>query len=122
MKYLKFLCMNEDGIEIPDDIEKFIYDTFEIYDIRALVGKSNAVRFEIRPNEGKHYNPHVHASFAEYKISIDINTLEYKGNLPSNKKKKAIEWVKNNRDKLLHEWNDIVITKNLPLTQSKLND
>ncbi|MFG6318671.1 MAG: hypothetical protein K1W33_02250 [Clostridia bacterium] len=36
MKYLKFLCMNEDGIEIPDDIEKFIYDTFEIYEIRAL--------------------------------------------------------------------------------------
>ncbi len=112
--------MKEDNLDVPDDIEKFIYDTFEIYEIRARVGLDNAVKFEIRPNEGKHYNPHVHASYSGFTISVDINTLECRGNLPKNKQKNAVEWVKNNKDKLLNDWNNIVITKNLPLTKSNL--
>ena len=121
MSYLKFICKKEDGIEVPDEIERFLYDIFEVYEIRGQVGFDNAVKFEIRPNEGKHYNPHVHASYSGITISIDINTLECKGNLPKNKQKSAVKWIINNRDKLLNDWNNIVITKNLPLTKSNLN-
>lgn len=119
---IKYMCKRKYGILLPDEIENFLLDTFEIYEIRGCVGKDNSVTFEIRPNEGKHNNPHVHARYAEYKISIDIITLSYIGDLPNKKMKSAIMWVENNREKLLNDWKNINITAVLPNTKSLLDE
>lgn len=106
---------------IPVDICRFLTETFGIMEIRGIVGDWNSVKFEIRSKETPHNNPHVHASYGEYNVSIDILTLETTGNLPSKKKKSAIKWVEDNQDYLLNKWNTIAMSSKLPMTKSALD-
>jgi hypothetical protein len=108
------------GLDCPVDICEFLMETFLIIQIRANVGNWKGISFQIRSKETPHRNPHVHASYGEFNISIDINTLETKGNLPYKKQKDAKEWVEKNKEELLGKWNNINIKEYLPYMGSSL--
>ena len=106
----------------PADIRRFMTDVFEILNIRAQVDYVNGIKFIIHTNEANHSTPHVHAKYGKYEISISIETGEVLvGNLPAKNQKKAVEWVKNNRDKILNDWNDIAISAISVGTKSMLD-
>lgn len=107
-------------LDLPIEICEFLSETFAIMEIRGNVGEWNSVKFEIRSKETPHNNPHVHASYGEYNISIDIVSLETVGNLPSKKKKSSTKWVEDNREYLLNKWNEIAMSSKMPWTGSAL--
>jgi hypothetical protein len=46
----------------------------------------------------EHPPPHFHAIYAEHEELIEIETLEtYAGKIPNNKRKKVVNWAKNNK-------------------------
>ena len=108
--------------KIPVEIMDFACETFELYEIRGRVGSESGIKFEVRSKEGNHTIPHVHAAFGGYQISIsimDANVLA--GNLPRRQQRKAQEWVGKNREKLLNQWCNIHIDKEIPFMRSGLN-
>ena len=110
------------GMEIPEEIADFIFDCFEICEIRGRVGTNNGVIFHIRTNEGKHNIPHVHAAYGSHWVSIAISDARVlAGNLPHKQQSKAIYWVRDNREKLMEEWRTIVISGKLEMTKSILD-
>lgn len=111
-----------ESFKYPDEIRRFMTDVFEILNIRGQVDYVNGIKFTIHANETNHSSPHVHAKYGEYEISIAIETGEVLvGNLPAKNQKKAIEWVKNNKGKLLTEWNNIAISAISVGTKSMLS-
>ncbi len=87
----------------PKEIKDFIYELFELHEIRARVAVKNGISFNIYTQD--HNPPHVHIKYAEYEIKVSL--VDYsviKGNLPRKKQKEAIAWVKENQMKLLDEW------------------
>jgi len=102
----------------PSQIRTFFYTTFEAYEIRDRVGNNNNIKFYIYSND--HNPPHVHAIFNEYHILINLKTFKVDGNIPCKNKKIAVEWVKENIDKLNNDWNNINISSNYPLINSRL--
>lgn len=107
-------------LDVPTEISEFLINLFEIYEIRANVGNFKGVKFEIRTKETPHNKPHVHASYGEYNISVEIGTLKTKGRLPLKKQKYAVEWVKQHEEYLLGKWKDIALSAKLPYTNSLL--
>lgn len=106
---------------IPMEIVDFMNETFEILEIRGLVGETNGIKFIVHTNEGKHHNPHVHAKYGEYEVSIDILTGDILvENIPKKNCKIAVEWVLSHKDKLLTDWKNIVISEKSSLTKSGL--
>lgn len=108
-------------LNVPIEICEFLVEVFEIIEIRGNVGKWESIKFEVRSKKTPHNNPHIHASYGEYNISIDIITLETKGNLPMKKQKYAIAWVENNKEYLLNKWNEIAMSSKLPWTSSAID-
>lgn len=107
---------------ITSDIFEFIYDIFELYEIRGRVGNSDGIVFEVRTKEANHTIPHIHAQYGEYQISIAImDGTILSGNLPIKKQRKAMEWVMLNKDRLLGEWANIHINKVIPMVKSNLS-
>ena len=107
--------------DVPDAIVEFINNTFELYEIRARVGKENGIVFQVRSNEKNHAVPHVHASYGDYSISVSIETCEVlAGNLPPKNKKIAQKWIKENRDKLLNDWKNYALSATAHLTMSTI--
>ena len=51
-----------------------------------------------------HNPPHFHASYGEYKISIDILTGVISGKFPKRALKAVIEWYEIYKDVLLEDW------------------
>ena len=46
----------------------------------------------------EHPPPHFHAIYAEHEELIEIETLEtYTGKIPNNKRKKVVNWAKDNK-------------------------
>ena len=46
----------------------------------------------------EHPPPHFHALYAEFEELIEIETLEtYIGKIPNNKRKKVVNWAKDNK-------------------------
>lgn len=46
----------------------------------------------------EHPPPHFHAIYAEHEELIEIETLEtYAGKIPNNKRKKVVNWAKDNK-------------------------
>lgn len=108
--------------EEPKEIISFLDSIFEIYQIRARVGRQNGVVFEIRTNEQNHTLPHVHAAYGEYSISIDIMSGKIlAGNLPKKNQKAAVNWVCTHQDKLLNDWKNIAISAVSTMTETRLN-
>ncbi len=109
-------------MKYPKEIRDFLYQVFEIYDIRGYVGNCNGIKFEIRTKETNHALPHVHAEYAEFNISIEIATGKIlAGNLPRKNEKMAVDWVLANKEKLLNEWSNIAISATSNLTKTRLN-
>ena len=105
---------------IPKEIMSFFKDVFEIYEIRARVGKKRQIEFIVHTND--HNPPHIHAKYDKYEITIsllDFSVLA--GNIPLKNKNIAIKWVKNNQKYLLDCWENKTLVSNLPLTNSKLD-
>lgn len=89
--------------DTPREITDFITSLFELYEIRARVSEHNGISFNIYTHD--HNPPHVHIKYAEYEIKVSLVDFSViKGNLPHNKEKEAISWVKKNQIKLLNDW------------------
>ena len=108
--------------DIPDEIVDFMTDVFQIMEIRVKVADIKGIVFEVRTKEKCHSVPHLHAKYGEYSISIEIDNADIlEGRLPHKQKRMAIEWVRNNKEKLLNEWKDIAISATSITTQSHLD-
>lgn len=104
---------------VPMEILWFLEQTFELYEIRGMVGNENGISFIVHSNERNHCIPHVHARYGEYEVSIDIITGNVLiGNIPKKNQKIAVDWVKKNRDKLLSDWKNIALSANTSMTMS----
>lgn len=106
---------------VPIEVSKFLFNLFELYEVRGIVGNWKGIKFEIRSKETPHNEPHVHASYGEFNVSIDILTLKSKGKMPLKKQKYAIEWVEQNKENLLGKWKNIKIDSKLQFTSSALS-
>lgn len=109
--------------EIPQEIRDFLIDTFEVYEIRGRVGRSNSISFIIHSKETNHAIPHVHAKYNEFEVSIEISE-EAKilvGNLPKQKLKIAQKWVRENKGKLLNDWKHIAMSASATMTNTGLS-
>ena len=110
------------GTICPKELSEFFRDVFEVYEIRARVGEENSVVFKIKSNEQNHALPHVHAEYAEYSISIEIETGKVlAGTLPKSKQKDAISWVLKYKEKVLNDWKNIALSSTANMTKSKLS-
>ncbi|MBU3137834.1 DUF4160 domain-containing protein [Clostridium gasigenes] len=73
----------------------------------ARIAKVKGLRFEIRPKENGHNDPHCHVSYQGRNISISLtnfNILE--GNLPHKQQREASEWIIGNIGILKQYWNE----------------
>ena len=98
---------------------------FEISEIRCIVLEYISVLcilIYMYKELGCHHNkPHVHAEYDKYAISIGIEDGEVlAGNLPSSQERKAVRWVKDNKDYLLGKWADIAVSATSITTKSRM--
>lgn len=108
-------------LDIPPEIFKFIYTVFDMHEVRGRVGQVEGVVFEVRSREANHNIPHIHAAYAEYNISVSIHDgTVLSGNLPKKQKKKAVDWISENKEYLLGKWSDLTLKKELPMLKSGL--
>lgn len=106
----------------PQEIVLFLEKTFEIFEVRGRLGSVKGILFFVHSNEANHSVPHIHAKYGEYEISIEIATSKVLcGNIPVKQQKTAISWVCKNKEKLLNEWNGLVISASSSLTKSALD-
>ena len=116
---MQYLIMRK---QYPGEIARFLDEVFEIIEIRGRVGQTKGISFYVRTNEQSHALPHVHAEYGEYEVSIEIATGKvFAGNLPTKNRRIAVEWVLENRDKLLDDWRTIAISAKTTLTVSQLD-
>lgn len=53
----------------------------------------------------KHYQPHIHVRYAEFKASIAIQTAEVlEGEIPRNKLRLVQAWIEIHREELMADW------------------
>ena len=56
-------------------------------------------------DDKKHSEPHIHAEYAEYQVSIAIkNGQVLEGSLPTSKMKLVQAWIEIHRENLLADW------------------
>lgn len=107
---------------VPQEIAKFLVDSFFITEIRRRVGKADGISFEVRSRERNHSVPHVHASYGGYSVSISIEDgIVRGGNLPKKREKISSEWVLAHKEELLTVWKNYSMSATSMLTQSLLN-
>lgn len=109
--------------DIPKEIIDLIYQLFSLVETRAKVGDYKSVSFEVRTRERNHVVPHIHASYDNYSISIEIETGRVlAGNLPKKQQKIAVDWVLDNKSFLLGKWQDYAFTAVSLTTTSMLGN
>ena len=109
-------------LNMPIEISDFLFDTFLIIEQRSIISKENGIKFEVRIKENNHKLPHIHVYYAEYQISIAIETGNILArNLPKQQMKHAVKWVLKHKQKLLNEWSSIHIDTTLPMTSTRLD-
>jgi len=110
------------AIDTPKEIVQFIYNVFSVYEIRGLVGKEQGIKFIVHTNEQNHVIPHIHASYGEYNVEIEIESQRIlAGNIPNKQIKIATQWVKENKENLLGKWKEISISAVSNMTVSNLS-
>lgn len=85
----------------------FFYDLFGLCEQRGQVGKVKQIVFEIRTKEQGHNTPHLHAYYENENISISL--VDYTilaGNIPAKQQRLAVEWTRENIEKLRSKWNE----------------
>lgn len=76
-----------------------------ILNYRDTVERTHGIRFEIRPKELGHNVEHCHACYGNENISISLRDFSVlAGNIPLQKQRFAINWVKVNIDVLMQHW------------------
>ena len=76
-----------------------------VLNYRDTVERTHGIRFEIRPKEKGHNVEHCHACYENQNISISlIDFSVIAGNIPIQKQRFAVEWVKMNIDVLRLNW------------------
>jgi hypothetical protein len=106
----------------PVAISDFLYEVFDLCDVRGRVGEFKNIEFRIYTKETCHTIPHVHAEYNGHTISIAItNGAVLCGNLPPKQELFARKWVLDNKEKLLSIWKNIAISQPIPLNKSKLD-
>ena len=120
---MKTIKKNEIGFDCPKEIEDFLSIVFCLHAVlRRIIGKRGSITFEVRSKEQNHCTPHVHASYQGYNISIEIeSTKVLAGNLPKKQQKLAIKWVKDNKVKLMNDWENYVFTAECTFIGSDLS-
>lgn len=103
------VCIEHDWKEFIKEFHTWepLYDIFDLYNSRGRVGQTKGITFEIRSKEAGHGTPHVHARYENKNISIsllDFSVLA--GNLSDRQTRLAIDYVKENRNKLLEKWGE----------------
>jgi hypothetical protein len=53
----------------------------------------------------EHGPPHFHASYGEFKITVDIESGEVRGNFPVRAQRLVLEWTSLHKDELVENWN-----------------
>lgn len=72
----------------------------------AQVAKDKGIKFSIYPKEEGHNEPHCHVEYQGNNISISlISFTVLAGNIPPQRQKMAIDWVKRNIQTLMKCWN-----------------
>lgn len=103
----------------PEEICRFLKETFAIQEQRGKVGDDNGIYFIIHTND--HNPPHLHAKYGEYEAKINIeNGQIISSNLPKAKRKYASQWTIKNKLRLMEKWNEIFIDEKLPYTGTSL--
>ncbi|KPA18760.1 transcriptional regulator [Candidatus Magnetomorum sp. HK-1] len=59
----------------------------------------------ITMNYKEHNPPHFHAAYQDYEVSVEIKTGIVKGKMPKRALKMIFEWLENNQEDLLNNWN-----------------
>jgi len=62
-----------------------------------------------------HAPPHFHAEYAEYKITVEINTGVVEGRFPRRALKAVMEWHELHREELREDW--LLAEQHQPLNQ-----
>jgi len=52
----------------------------------------------------EHEKPHFHATYGEYKISVEIESRSMRGTFPTPARRLVLEWAKLHRRELLDNW------------------
>lgn len=72
----------------------------------ARIANVKGLRFEVRPKEMGHNEPHCHVSYQGRVISVSLNDFSVlEGNLPIKQQRQASEWIKDNIIVLRQYWN-----------------
>ena len=83
---------------------EFIFS--DVFSYRDTVERTHGIRFEIRPKEKGHNEPHCHASYQGQEVSISLVTCKVlEGNIPKPKQRFAVDWVRRNLPILQAHWN-----------------
>lgn len=74
---------------------------------RDTVERTHGIRFEVRPKEQGHNVPHCHACYGSQNISISlVDCSVLAGNIPAQKQRTAVMWVKSNLELLQAHWDE----------------
>lgn len=91
-----------------DPAVKVWIEIFEPVITRGKVGFDNGIHFLIHTAENGHSKPHLHATYKDKEISLEIPSGKIlAGNLPANKATKASHWVIDNQEYLKQKWNEL---------------
>lgn len=99
-----------------NELHLTLCNIFNLMEIRKQIDVlKEGIVIEIRIKEKGHYEPHLHAHYQGENISISL--LDGKvlaGNIPKKNEKIAVDYVLQNKDRLINEWIDIHGTTVLP--------
>lgn len=111
------------SLRIPSEIKSFIEQAFLLTEIRRKIGDEKGIVFIIHTNEKNHARPHIHAEYGEYSISVSLDEQPeiLAGNLPKRQQRFVVNWVADNRTKLLKDWSDIAVSAISHTTKSLLD-
>ena len=100
--------MNEWYIYDHPEMKEWIHVFGYVFQ-RGLVGVKKGIKFCIHTAEDGHNKPHLHASYQDKEVALEIPTGKIiTGKLNHKQQKIASEWVKENAEYLKAKWNELV--------------
>lgn len=69
---------------------------------------TEAIKAQLRTKEGnQHHLPHIHVKYQSYKAVFYLDGTLKKGSMPPQEVKRIRAWIKENRRKLLKQWESL---------------
>jgi len=92
------------------------YSIFEIVEQRRRIDQLDGMEFIMHSNEQGHNRAHLHVNYKDKSAVIEIPTgIVIKSNLSSRQNVAAGDWVRNNSDVLIKEWNTLTNGVRIPV-------